>query len=234
MKTVILAGGRGTRLSEETALRPKPMVEIGGLPILTHIMHIYAHHGFTDFVVACGYKGEMIREYFAVTPVPWSVQCVDTGAEAMTGGRLAALRSQLADESFMVTYGDGVADVDLGRLVEYHRSHGRAATVTAVHPPPRFGALTIATDDAVTRFDEKSPSGAGWINGGFFVFEPSVLDTIAGPMTKLEAEPLSTLASTGRLKAYRHEGFWRPMDTLRDKHDLEEMWASGRAPWKVW
>jgi len=256
MRTVILAGGLGTRLSEETAVKPKPMVEIGGRPILWHIMNIYAAHGFTDFLVACGYRGEVIKEYFANfhlqsadvfvdlatgaveakaprTP-SWRVGCVETGLDTMTGGRLIALRSLLADEPFMVTYGDGVGDIDITALVQFHRSHGRLATVTAVRPPSRFGGMEVAEDGAVAEFAEKSPVHAGWINGGFFVFEPQVLDYIADGSTKLEAEPLTRLAEDGQLMAFRHENFWKPMDTLREKRELEALWQSGAAPWKVW
>ncbi len=256
MKTVILAGGHGTRLSEETTSKPKPMVEIGGKPMLWHILNIYAAHGFEDFVIACGYKGEVIKEYFAnftlrnsdlfvdlgkgevqrsasIGP-SWQVACIDTGIATMTGGRLRALGDLLAPEgTFMVTYGDGVADINVGRLVEFHRSHGKLATVTAVHPPPRFGSLELR-GDLVSVFSEKNPSDAGWINGGFFVFEAPVLDYIGSSDTRLEAEPLARLAADGELVAYRHEGFWQPMDTLREMMDLEAMWSSDKAPWKVW
>ncbi len=257
MKTVILAGGLGTRLSEETHLRPKPMVEIGGKPILWHIMNIYAFHGFDHFVVACGYKGEVIKEYFrnyffhesdivvsltdgsckAVgSRVPnMQIELVDTGLNTMTGGRLLNLRQKKAigGEPFMVTYGDGVADVDIKALVEFHRSHGKLATVTAVRPPARFGGLVL-DGDRVVEFTEKPQTGEGWINGGFFVFEPEVLDFIADDQTCLEKDPLEKLAAEGQLMSLRHSGFWQPMDTLREKHLLESLWTSEKAPWKVW
>lgn len=255
MKVVILAGGRGSRLAEETVVRPKPMVEIGGRPMLWHIMKIYATHGFTDFLVACGYKGKMIKEYFAnffllnsdyvidlrdgsmeVTNsnhVDWTVGVVDTGLDTMTGGRVLRLREYLEDEPFMVTYGDGVGDVDLARLVDFHRGHGRAATVTAVRPPARFGDLNLNGDE-VREFSEKPQTAAGWINGGFFVFEPRVFDYLEGDDTVLERTPLERLAADGELMACRHPGFWQPMDTIRDKELLEKMWASGDAPWRIW
>jgi glucose-1-phosphate cytidylyltransferase len=256
MKTVILAGGFGTRLSEETTGKPKPMAEVGGKPMLWHILSIYAAHGFDDFVIACGYRGEVIKDYFAnfyyrnsdlsvdlgsgdvrtvgVGSPSWRVACIDTGLETMTGGRLLALKDLLTTSgTFMVTYGDGLADVDLARLVDFHHAHGKLATVTAVHPPPRFGAIEIE-GDRVAVFSEKNPSDAGWINGGFFVFEPEVLNFIDGNSTRLEAEPLSRLAADGNLMAYRHDGFWKPMDTLREKLELETMWSSGHPPWKVW
>lgn len=256
MKTVILAGGFGTRLSEETTNKPKPMAEIGGKPMLWHILNIYAAHGFDDFVIACGYRGEVIKDYFANFFIrnsdlsvdlqsgnletvagggpSWHVSCIDTGLETMTGGRLLALRDLLAPSgTFMVTYGDGVADIDVKRLVDFHRAHGKLASVTAVHPPARFGAMRI-DGDRVSQFSEKNPSDFGWINGGFFVFEPGVLDYIDGSHTRLEADPLSRLALDGELMAYRHEGFWQPMDTLREKAELEAQWTSGKAPWKIW
>jgi glucose-1-phosphate cytidylyltransferase len=256
MKVIILAGGLGTRLAEETAVRPKPMVEIGGRPMLWHIMKIYAHHGLTDFVVCLGYKGYMVKEYFAnwtlhradvtidlatnsltwhdAPAEPWRVTLAETGDSTMTGGRLRRAARHLAPgETFCMTYGDGVADIDLGALIAFHRAHGRAATLTAVRPPGRFGAVAIE-GDSVTRFVEKPEGDGGWINGGFFVLEPSVLDLIAGDETVWEREPLETLAATGELRAFRHAGFWQPMDTLRDKAVLEAAWASGRAPWAVW
>jgi glucose-1-phosphate cytidylyltransferase len=254
MRTVILAGGKGTRLAEETGLRPKPMVEIGGRPILWHIMSLYARHGHKDFLVACGYKGDMIKEYFhryhaqdsdffvdlrtgktdVIRPaqVDWRVGVIDTGQETMTGGRLLRLREMLGNEPFMLTYGDGLGSVDIGALVAFHRAHGKLATVTAVHPPARFGDLNIE-GDRVRSFTEKPQTGEGWINGGFFVFEPGVLDYIAGEETSLEREPLSHLASDGQLMAYRHDGFWQPMDTVREKQILEQLWADGTAPWKA-
>jgi glucose-1-phosphate cytidylyltransferase len=254
MKTVILAGGLGTRLSEETDVRPKPMVEIGGRPILWHIMKGYAHHGFKEFIVALGYKGEAIKEYFLNYPLinsdltvslgsgevtrrrpadeDWVVHLQDTGVETMTGGRVKRLAPFL-NETFMLTYGDGVANVDIRALVAFHRAHGKLATLTAVRPPARFGALE--TDgDQVTRFLEKPQTGEGWINGGFFVLEPGVLDYIEGDPTHLEREPLETLARDGQLMAYRHGDFWQSMDTLRDVRLLNGLWKDGRAPWRVW
>jgi glucose-1-phosphate cytidylyltransferase len=255
MKIVILAGGLGTRLAEETQLRPKPMVEIGGIPILTHIMTIFGHHGFHDFIICLGYKGYVIKEYFfnfvlhrsdvlvdlAAKTVdfaaaadgipPWRVRLVDTGAETMTGGRLRRIRHLLADdEAFMMTYGDGLADVDLRALLAFHKDHGRDATVTAVRPPGRYGA-TVIQDGLVTRFMEKPLGDGGYINGGFFVLHPRVLDRIAGDATPWEAEPLTGLAADGQLAAFVHEGFWQAMDTLRDRQQLERLWADGAAPW---
>ncbi|MEP6658029.1 MAG: glucose-1-phosphate cytidylyltransferase [Betaproteobacteria bacterium] len=254
MKTVILAGGRGTRLAEETAVRPKPMVEIGDRPMLWHLMSIYAAHGFREFVVACGYKGEVIKQYFGdvffhhadwtvdlktgertvlnqQTP-DWRVHLVDTGADTLTGGRLLRLRNLLADGTFMATYGDGLGSIDIGALVAFHRAHGKLATVTAVHPPARFGAMEI-DGDSVTLFSEKPQTNVGWINGGFFVFEPAVLDYIAGDDVALERDALERLAAAGELRAYRHDGFWQPMDTLREKQLLEELWQRGNPPWMV-
>jgi glucose-1-phosphate cytidylyltransferase len=257
MKAVILAGGRGTRLSEETALRPKPMVEIGGRPILWHIMRIYAAHGVTDFVVCLGYKGWLIKEWFLnyrlhgsdltvdlatgqvevlrPAPEPWRVTLVDTGEESMTGGRLRRVAPHLAgEEAFCLTYGDGVADIDIGALIAFHRAHGRQATITAVTPPGRFGALD--RDGAtVNAFTEKPPGdGSGTINGGFFVLSPRVIERIEGDATVWEEGPLRSLARDGELRAYDHRGFWHAMDTLRDRDQLERMWASGKAPWRVW
>jgi len=254
MKVVILAGGYGSRLSEHTAVKPKPMVEIGEHPILWHILKIYAAHGFDDFVIACGYKGEVIKEYFhgyylrntdfsvnlkdgkvtterSDTP-SWTVSLVDTGVGTMTGGRLRRLEPQLRSGTFMVTYGDGVGNVDVKRLLAFHRAHGKLATVTAVRPPSRFGGLTIE-NGRVHQFAEK-PQGQGWINGGFFVFEPGVLQHFDSDATVLEGAPLERLAQSGELMAFEHEGFWQPMDTLRDKRMLDELWASGKAPWKAW
>jgi glucose-1-phosphate cytidylyltransferase len=260
LKAVILAGGFGTRLSEETAVRPKPMVEIGGRPIIWHIMRSYAAHGIEDFVVCCGYRGEVIKEYFLgyrsagsdltvdlasgdVTVhrsarEPWRVTLVDTGLDTMTGGRLRRVREHLDDETFCLTYGDGVADVAIGDLIDFHRRSGALATLTAVQPPGRFGALTLRPgEDRIASFLEKPTRGDGgnaaWINGGYFVLEPEALDHIDGDDTVWEREPLERLAKAGQLAAYRHEGFWQPMDTLRDRHVLEELWASGQAPWKV-
>lgn len=253
MKVVLLAGGQGTRLAEETDIRPKPLIEIGGRPILWHIMNIYAAAGFCDFVVALGYKGYMIKEYFAnyylhssdVTidlaknalqthgskAEPWRVTLVDTGDDTMTGGRLRRLRGYLGNETFCMTYGDGVADIDVAALVAFHREHEKAATLTAVQPPGRFGALELRGDEVVA-FAEKPHGDNAWINGGYFVLEPSVLDLVSGDATIWENEPLETLAREGRLAAYRHAGFWHPLDTLRDKRALEELWKSGDAPWK--
>lgn len=234
MKTVILAGGAGTRLAEETGVRPKPMVEIGGRPLLWHIMGIYASHGFDDFVVACGYKGEIIRSYFSGNHNGWKVSAVDTGLATMTAGRLRKLGPLLGQRTFMLTYGDGVADVDIKALTQFHRAHGKLATVTAVQPPPRFGGILLE-GDRVARFTEKPQGGAGWINGGFFVFEAGVFDYLGdSDATMLEREPLERLAADGELMAYRHEGFWQPMDTLRERQLLESLWNEGRAPWKLW
>ena len=253
MKVVILAGGLGTRISEETQVRPKPMVEIGGKPILWHIMKIYAAHGHSDFVICCGYKGYMIKEYFAnyflhVSDVtfdlaknameihqhaaePWRVTLVDTGDASQTGGRLKRVERYVSDAPFHFTYGDGVADVDIPRLLDCHRRSGRIATVTAVRPPGRFGALSME-EDRVNGFAEKPLGDGGWINGGFFVLEPGVFRYLHGDADIWEHEPLDGLARDGQLGAYKHEGFWQPMDTLRDKNQLEQMWASGTAPWK--
>ena len=256
MKAVILAGGLGSRLGEETSSRPKPMVEIGGMPILWHIMKIYASGGITDFVICLGYKGYVIKEFFAnyvlhtsdVTvdlannrlevhqsrSEPWRITLVDTGLNTMTGGRLKAIRSYLGDdEAFCFTYGDGVADIDVGALIAFHRSHGLLATITAVTPPGRFGALEFE-GERVTRFREKPDGDGGQINGGFFVAHPSVLDLVDGPSTAWEGEPINRLAASGQLAAYRHTGFWQPMDTQRDKSLLEDLWSNGNAPWKCW
>jgi glucose-1-phosphate cytidylyltransferase len=255
MKTVLLAGGMGTRLAEETELRPKPMVEVGGRPILWHIMAHYAHHGFKEFLVALGYKGEAVKRYFLdyaalagdlsvdlargrvkgrrATCEDWAVHLIDTGLHTNTGGRLKRLERWLRGGTFLLTYGDGVADVDLRALVRFHRACGRVATVTAVRPPARFGRLEIEADQVVS-FSEKPQMSEGWINGAFFVLEPSVLDLIEGDPTQFEREPLERLATEGQLMAYRHSGFWQCMDTLRDKVRLEGLWASDNAPWKVW
>lgn len=255
MRAVILAGGLGTRLGEETSVRPKPMIEIGGMPILWHIMKIYSAYGVNEFVVCLGYKGYLIKEFFAnyylhtddVTidlgrsaievhhkrAEPWRVTLVDTGADTMTGGRLKAVSEYIpADEPFCFTYGDGVSSVDVGKLIAFHREHGRKATITAVAPPGRFGALEF-DGDLVRSFREKPAGDGGLINGGFFVLDPSVLDFIDGPEISWEREPLERLAEAGDLAAFRHEGFWQPMDTLRDKLYLEELWQQG-APWKCW
>ena len=238
MKIVILAGGFGTRLAEETDNTPKPMVKIGGRPIIWHIMNIYAHWGHSDFIVACGYKEKAFRDYFtnilpgSENPPDWKVQCVDTGLKTMTGGRLLRLKDKVSDAPFMVTYGDGLGNVNLGRLLDFHRSHGKLATVTAVRPPARFGCLEL-DNNRVTNFAEKAPASAGWINGGFFVFQPGVLDFITDDSIKLEAEPLTDLAKQEQLMAFKHEGYWKPMDTLREKRELENDWQTGNAPWSV-
>ncbi len=254
MKTVILAGGLGTRISEESHLKPKPMIEIGGRPILWHIMKLFSHYGFNDFIICLGYKGYVVKEYFsnyvlhnadltvdlakgsieyhATNHEPWKVTLVDTGEETMTGGRVKRIGKYLDDnEPFFLTYGDGVADVDLAALAAFHRAHGKDATVTAVAPPGRYGALEIQ-DDIVQRFIEKPPGDNGLINGGFFVLNKAVIDRIPGDETIWEQGPLMGLAADGQLGAYRHEGFWAAMDTLRDKNVLEAMWASGEAPWR--
>jgi len=253
-KAVILAGGLGTRLAEETELRPKPMIKIGDQPILWHIMKIFSAYGINEFVICLGYKGEVIKEYFANYHLnradvtfdiasntstihhhsvePWQVTLVDTGTASMTGGRLARVRNYLGTEPFCMTYGDAVATVDVGKLIAFHEGHGRLATVTAVHPPARFGALKIESN-VVRSFQEKPHGGSDWINGGFFVLSPAALDTIEGDATVWEKEPLEQLAGDGQLMAYEHDGFWQPMDTLRDKRVLEELWASGHAPWSA-
>jgi len=257
MKVVILAGGYGTRISEESAVRPKPMVEIGEMPILWHIMKIYAAHGLTDFVISAGYKSHVIKEYFATYYLrradvtfdlaansmtthgteaePWRVTVVDTGDATMTGGRVLRVRDHIGDETFCLTYGDCVADVNIGALVDFHREHGVLATVTAVQPPGRFGTLELRHEgDRIEEFVEKPRGDGGWVNGGFFVLEPGALDYIAEDSTVWERGPMEQLARDGQLAAYRHEGYWQPMDTLRDKMVLEEHWAKGTAPWKVW
>jgi glucose-1-phosphate cytidylyltransferase len=256
MKAVILAGGLGTRISEETHLKPKPMIEIGGKPILWHIMKTYSAHGVHEFVICCGYKGYVIKEYFAnyflhmsdVTfdmrsnrmevhqqkAEPWRVTLVDTGEETLTGGRLKRVAEYLRDEeSFCFTYGDGVSDVDIGAEIAFHKQHGKQATVVAVRPPGRYGALQM-DGSQVTGFSEKPRGDGGLINGGFFVLSPSCIDLIQGDQSSWEGEPLSRLSAEGQLMAFEHAGFWQPMDTLREKNLLEELWASGKAPWKVW
>jgi glucose-1-phosphate cytidylyltransferase len=256
MKAVILAGGLGTRLSEETATRPKPMVEIGGKPILWHILKMYSHHGVNDFVICCGYKGFVIKEYFAnyflhmsdVTfdmrsnrmevhskrAEPWNITLVDTGDHSMTGGRLKRVGKYVAnDEAFCFTYGDGVSDIDISRSLEFHKSHGKKATLTATYPPARFGVLDLQ-GQRVRQFMEKPRGEGGLINGGFFVLSPAVLDLLDDDSTVWEQGPLNKLAAQGELMAYEHDGFWQPMDTLRDKVLLEELWSSGKAPWKQW
>lgn len=256
MKAVILAGGLGTRFSEETSLRPKPMIEIGGRPILWHIMKIYAAHGVTDFIICCGYKGYVIKEYFAnyflhmsdVTfdmrenrmevhekrAEPWRVTLVDTGEDSMTGGRLRRVRGHLeGEEAFLFTYGDGVADLDIGATIAFHKEHGKLATLTATLPPGRFGAVHVE-DGQVREFLEKPEGDGGMINGGFFVLSPQVIDYIADDRTIWEQEPLRRLAADGELMAWKHRGFWQPMDTLREKQMLSALWDSGKAPWQVW
>ena len=256
MKAVILAGGFGSRLSEETHVRPKPMVEIGGKPILWHIMKLYSFHGINDFIICCGYKGYIIKEYFAnyvlhMSDVsfemrankisyltngvePWNVTLVDTGESTMTGGRLKRVRHHL-DGTFCLTYGDGVSDVNITELAAFHKKQNALATLTAVQPAGRFGAFSLEQDQyRISSFKEKPEGGSGWINGGFFVLEPKVIDYIAGDSTVWEREPMEKLAEEGKLSAYRHRGFWQSMDTLRDKMLLEDLWASGKRPWKVW
>lgn len=256
MKAVILAGGFGTRLSEETDLKPKPMVEIGGKPILWHIMNIYSHYGINDFIICCGYKGYVIKEYFAnyymhmsdltvdlhsgdiqyynCKAEPWKVTLIDTGLNTMTGGRLKRVKEYIENETFMLTYGDGVADVNIDKLLEFHKNHGKIATVTAVQPSGRFGALNIDNKSDVNTFMEKPDGDGGWINGGFFVLESGIFNYIEDDSTVFEREPLEGLAKDHELCAYKHEGFWKPMDTLRDKNELEKLWLSGKAPWKIW
>jgi glucose-1-phosphate cytidylyltransferase len=257
VKAVILAGGFGTRLSEETTVRPKPMVEIGERPILWHIMKLYSAHGVNDFVICLGYKAEVIKDYFAnyhrrasditldlasneveLRPrdvEPWRVTLVDTGIETMTGGRLKRVAEHLDDETFCFTYGDCVTDLDMTRLVEFHRAEGVAASLTAIRPPGRFGALTLDHDsNKITSFREKPEGDGGWVNGGFFVLEPEAIDYVEGDATVWEREPMERLADEGKLAAYRHSGYWQNMDSLRDKMVLEEQWASGKPPWKVW
>jgi glucose-1-phosphate cytidylyltransferase len=255
MKAVILAGGLGTRISEETHLRPKPMVEIGGMPVLWHVMKTYSAHGINDFVICCGYKGYVIKEYFAnyglhmsdvtfdmrassvkvhaSSAEPWSVTVVDTGEQTGTGGRLKRVRRYLGDEDFCLTYGDGVSDVDIGALIAFHRAQKTLATVTAAQPPGRFGVLAVS-GNKITAFDEKPQGDGGWINGGYFVLKPGVMDYIQGDDTVWEREPLERLAREGQLSAFVHRGFWQPLDTLRDKNLLNDLWARGAAPWKVW
>mgnify|MGYP001626391573 FL=1 len=256
-KVVILAGGFGTRISEESHLKPKPMIEIGERPILWHIMKIYSHQGFNDFIICLGYKGYIIKEYFAhyflhesdVTfdfshngdqiihnniAEPWKVTLVDTGLNTMTGGRVKRIQKYIGNETFMLTYGDGVADIDLKALVEFHKSKGKYATITAVQPSGKFGALNLSEDGMIRSFIEKPVGDGGWVNGGFMVMEHEVFDYIKGDETILEKEPLENLAKDGQLCAYKHRGFWQPMDTMRDKNTLESLWNSGKAPWKIW
>lgn len=257
MKAVIFAGGYGTRISEESGVRPKPMVEIGGKPILWHIMKIYSAYGINDFVICCGYKGYMIKDYFSTYHLhrsditfdlqkrsmtvhkdgtePWKVTLVETGEATMTGGRLKMVKNYIDDETFCLTYGDGVGDIDIKKLITFHRKQETLATVTAVQSPGRFGAFTLREDQKkITNFREKPLGDGAWINGGFFVLEPGVFDYIAGDKTTWEQEPMIKMAHDGQLSAYRHTGFWMPMDTLRDKNVLEDLWQSGKAPWKIW
>jgi glucose-1-phosphate cytidylyltransferase len=257
MKAVILAGGLGTRLSEETSLKPKPMVEIGNYPILWHIMKIYSSHGINEFIICCGYKGHVIKEYFKnyllgssdVTfdfttdtyqihdhkAEPWKITLVDTGEQTLTGGRLKRIQDYVKDEEeFCFTYGDGVSDVNITKLIEFHRLHGKSATLTATRPQGRFGAIDIATDGVINSFNEKNDGEGAWINGGFFVLKPCVIDRIESDNTTWELEPLSGLAADGQLMAFKHGGFWQPMDTLYEKNYLNKLWISGEAPWKTW
>lgn len=256
MKAVILAGGLGTRIAEESDTKPKPMVEIGGRPLLWHIMKTYSHHGINDFVICLGYKGYVIKEFFFnyyrhtadleinlttgshrvlnSQAEPWTVTLVDTGAETMTGGRLKRVAPHLGDETFCMTYGDGLSDINIAAEVAFHRRHGKLATVAATQPPGRFGVLNIEGDDQVTSFEEKPSDEIGSINGGFFVLEPGVIDYVEGDATSWEYAPLRNLALDGQLAAYQHQGFWQPCDTLRDKRQLEGLWESGAAPWAVW
>ena len=255
MKAVILAGGLGTRISEETSIKPKPMIEIGGRPILWHILKGYSAHGVNDFIICCGYKGYIIKEYFAnyflhMSDVtfdmsnnsmqvhqknvePWKVTLVDTGDSTQTGGRLKRVKEYVGAEDFCMTYGDGVGDVDIAGSIKFHKSHGKLATMTATQPPARFGALDLRGTE-IKKFLEKPHGDGGWINGGFFVLSPKVFELIEGDETYWERAPLESLAKTGNLQAFMHKGFWQPMDTLRDKTQLEELWISGKAPWKVW
>jgi len=257
MKVVILAGGMGTRISEESHLKPKPMIEIGGKPILWHIMKMYSHYGFNDFVICLGYKGYLIKEYFAhyflhqcdVTfdfrdnnqlivhsqnAEPWRVTLAETGVDTMTGGRIKRVAPYVGNETFMLTYGDGVSDISLERLLAFHVAHGKYATVTAVQPTGKFGALDLDDKDRVISFIEKPRGDGSWINGGFFILEPEIFEYLEGDATIWEREPLECLAKEGQLAAFRHEGFWKPMDTMRDKIELETMWDNSKAPWKVW
>lgn len=257
MKVVILAGGLGTRISEESHLKPKPMIEVGDAPILWHIMKYYSSYGFNEFIICCGYKGYVIKEYFAdyylhrsdITfdfsdnnkmivhnnvAEPWKVTVIDTGLNTMTGGRLKRIQKYVGNETCMMTYGDGVSDVDLDALLKFHREHGKAATLTAIQPGGRFGVLDIDDSQTVRQFSEKAKEDGGWINAGFMVLEPKVFSYIEGDNTIFETEPLEKLAKQGELVAYRHEGFWKCMDTMRDKAVLDQLWNSGQAPWKIW
>jgi glucose-1-phosphate cytidylyltransferase len=256
MKAVILAGGLGTRIAEETHLKPKPMIEIGGRPLLWHLMKIYSYHGVTEFIICCGYKGYIIKEYFAnyflhmsdVTfdmsnnqmevhqknAEPWRVTLVDTGEQTLTGGRLKRVAKYVCDEDLICfTYGDGLADINISKLIDFHKNHGKLATVTAVQPPGRYGAL-MRSGTKVQGFQEKPPGDGAWINGGFFVLNPKVIDFIDGDNSSWEGSPLETIAQKGEMESFEHRGFWQPMDTLRDKNHLEDLWSSGKAPWKTW
>ena len=255
-KVVILAGGLGTRISEETDIRPKPMVEIGGKPILWHIMKIYASQGFTEFVVCLGYKGYVIKEYFANLFLHqsditidleknkievhnresdnWKITLVDTGRDTMTGGRIGRIQKYIGNERFMLTYGDGLSDVNLKELMEFHQAHGKLCSLTSIKPDGRFGVIGLGENGDITKFNEKNSDDVAWINGGFFVCEPQVFDLIKADETVWEREPLETLAIEGNLKAFKHTGFWKPMDSLKDKNDLNALWDSGQAPWKIW
>jgi glucose-1-phosphate cytidylyltransferase len=234
LKAVILAGGYGSRISEESHLKPKPMIEIGGMPLLWHIMKIYSHYGINEFVICCGYKGDMIKEYFSKFDFPlWNVQLVDTGLNTMTGGRIKRIQNHI-DDTFCVTYGDGVSDVNINDLILFHKEKKSLATLTAIHPPERFGVLELSGNNVV-EFHEKHQGESSWINGGFFVFEKEIFDYIKnGDSTTLERTPFETLAKEKKLTAFKHEGFWHPMDTLRDKKHLENLWTSNKAPWKKW
>ena len=233
MKCVILAGGYGSRITEESYLKPKPMIEIGAKPILWHIMKIYSVHKITDFIICCGYRGNVIKEYFSkFNSSLWNIQLVDTGEDTMTGGRLKRIQDHI-DDTFCVTYGDGLSDVDINNLISFHKEKKSLATLTAVHPPERFGVLNLS-EDYVTEFHEKFSGESSWVNGGFFVFEPEIFDYMQDDRTILEREPLETLAKEHKLTAFKHDGFWHPMDTLRDKNRLEKLWSSDKAPWKNW
>ena len=233
MKAVILAGGYGTRISEESHLKPKPMIKIGGMPILWHIMKIYSKYNINDFVICCGYKGNMIKEYFdKFDHSSWNIELVDTGLNTMTGGRIKRIQDHI-DDTFCVTYGDGLSDIDISRLISFHKEKKILATLTAIHPPERFGVLNLS-GDYVTEFHEKHSGMDSWINGGFFVFEPGIFDYLQDDLTILEKTPLETLAKEKKLAAFKHNGFWYPMDTQRDKKHLENLWSSNNAPWKIW
>jgi glucose-1-phosphate cytidylyltransferase len=256
LKVLILAGGSGSRIGEETELRPKPMIEIGGMPILWHIMKLYSHYGFNEFVILLGYKGYVIKEYFAnyfihqsditidlqnndlqihkTKTEPWKITLVDTGKDTATGGRIKRAREYTENKPFMMTYGDGVGNIDINQLIKFHNEHKKVATLTAVQPIGRFGAINFSDNDILSDFEEKPKGDGAWINGGFFVFEPSIFDYITGDEIALEGSPLKTLAKKGQMMAYKHNGFWRPMDTMRDKNDLERLWINGNPPWKLW